>query len=427
MKHSVKQVELSNGSKGLFVHIPDATVMTYEINFRAGEYLLERNKWETAHLMEHVLLGANELYPRARDFQEEVEKNGAYSNASTNVYDITYEAECADFEWDRILSLIVLAITKPLFLQSEFEAEFGNVREELSAHSNNHFRHLSLALREAYGMLSMRDHERLEKMQNVTVDDVRSHYKATHTSDNMRFVVAGNITPERQDALTKIFETIDLEKGVGRKPLPKEFPVSINQPLYIEQPGVDNVYFYLDTYALRWLRNSEIDALSMANNMLTGTLHSKILGAARELGLVYGMSSNYSRSHDASNWWFGAQIRPENVTKVFEIMNREIMRVRTGKISDKDVVMAKQYALGSFQRSDQTVFSTGNGYSRRFFYDDELDDYYAIPKRIESVTKESIVSVANTLFDNKVHGFGVLGTCGRQFVVDTYKSLDELW
>ena len=409
------------------MHIPDATVVTYEINFRAGEYLLDRDKWETAHIMEHVLLGANELYPRARDFQAEVEKNGAYSNASTNIYDITYEAECADFEWDRILSLLALAITKPLFLQSEFDAESGNVREELTAHSNNHFRHLSLALREAYGMLSMRDQERMIKMRNVTVDDVKTHYKATHTSDNMRFVVAGNLSKERQQTIKKIFETIDLEKGVGRKPLPKEVPVSINQPLYIEQPGVDNVYFYLDTYALRWLRNSEIDSLSMANNMLTGTLHSKILGTAREQGLVYHVSSSYSRSKDASNWWFGAQIRPENVVKVFEIMNREIMRVREGKITEKDVEMSKHYALGSFQRSDQTVFSTGSGYSKRFFYDDQIDDYYATPKRIEAVTKESIVSAANTMFADNVHGFGVLGTCGRQFVVDIYKSLDEMW
>src|SRR5204863_4076939 len=127
------------------------SVMTFDFNFRAGEYLVERDIWETPHLMEHLLLGANQLIPKARAFQAEFEKNGADSNASTGSYDITYEAECADFEWDRILSLLLIAVTKPLFLQDEFDAEFGNVREELSARSNNHYRHLSLALRQAYG------------------------------------------------------------------------------------------------------------------------------------------------------------------------------------------------------------------------------------------------------------------------------------
>ncbi len=146
MKHVVTEVKLKNGAKGLLIHVPDASVMSIEINFRAGEYLVKPEKWEAPHLMEHILLGANQKYPKARLFQAEIEKNGAYSNASTGAYDITYEAECADFEWERILDLMLLAIAQPLFLEEEFDAEFGNVREELAARSNNHFRHLSLAL-----------------------------------------------------------------------------------------------------------------------------------------------------------------------------------------------------------------------------------------------------------------------------------------
>src|SRR5476649_830587 len=123
MRHSVTEIKLKNGAKGLLIHIPNASVMTFDVNFRAGEYLVEPSKWEVPHLMEHLLLGANELIPRARDFQAEFEKNGAYNNASTGVYDITYEAECADFEWDRTLGMLLVAITKPLFLSDEFKAE----------------------------------------------------------------------------------------------------------------------------------------------------------------------------------------------------------------------------------------------------------------------------------------------------------------
>ena len=44
--------------------------MTFQLNFRAGEYLVLPEKYEAPHLMEHVLFGANELIPRARDFQQ---------------------------------------------------------------------------------------------------------------------------------------------------------------------------------------------------------------------------------------------------------------------------------------------------------------------------------------------------------------------
>jgi predicted Zn-dependent peptidase len=148
MKHSVEEVVLLNGSRGLLIHVPNATVMSYDFEFRAGhDYCNNEDIYETPHIMEHMVLGANDAFPNARIFNAELEKNGAYSNASTSVYEISYEAECADFEWERILELMLLAITKPLFLADEFEAEAGNVREELTARSNNPFRHLSLELR----------------------------------------------------------------------------------------------------------------------------------------------------------------------------------------------------------------------------------------------------------------------------------------
>ena len=68
MRHTAQEVTLKNGAKGLFIHVPGATVMSMEINFRAGDFLCPEDKWETAHLMEHLLLGANEQIPRARAF-----------------------------------------------------------------------------------------------------------------------------------------------------------------------------------------------------------------------------------------------------------------------------------------------------------------------------------------------------------------------
>jgi predicted Zn-dependent peptidase len=271
--------------------------MSTEFNFRAGEYLVPLAKWETPHLMEHVLLGANELLPKARLFQAEFEKNGAYCNASTGSYEITYESECADFEWDRITDLLLTAITKPLFLEEEFEAEFGNVVEELSARSNNHFRHLSLALRNAYGFKVLTDQKRLIVIDNVTLKDIRDHYASTHTTSNMRFVIAGKLPPERRKILKALLENVELPKGDSRLELPPEEPRPLPSPLYIHNETVDNLYFYLDSFMRRRMDDAEIDALSLINMMLTETLYSRILGTARERGLVYSMSSGYGQTN----------------------------------------------------------------------------------------------------------------------------------
>ena len=43
MKHTVREISLDNGAKGVLVHVPDAPVMSFQIDFRAGEYLVDRD------------------------------------------------------------------------------------------------------------------------------------------------------------------------------------------------------------------------------------------------------------------------------------------------------------------------------------------------------------------------------------------------
>jgi predicted Zn-dependent peptidase len=427
MRHTTTQVQLKNGAKGLLIHIPNASVMSFDVNFRAGEYLVDPNKWEVPHLMEHVLLGANELIPKARDFQAELEKNGAYSNATTGVYDITYEAECADFEWDRVLGLMLIAITKPLFLEEEFSAEFGNVQEEMVARSNNHFRRLSLEMRKSLGLISKTDSERLELMNNVNVNDVREHYSRTHFSPNMRFVIAGNLSTTRRKEIVALLEAIELPSSGERFELPYELPKRLNAPVYVPNDTVENLYFYIDTFVKRRLRDSENDSLSLINTMLTETLYSKILGTARERGLVYGMNSGLSHTKDVSNWWFGAQVSDKNASALMKIIVDELHKVLAGEISSVDIDSTKQYALGRFQRSAQTVGGTAAGYIGRYFFDDVVEDYYRVPERIKAVDKQQIIDVSNAMFSDNIWGFGVLGNCGDVFTRELQNQLMPLW
>lgn len=427
MRHQATEVVLKNGSKGLFIHVPGATVMSLEVNFRAGDFLTPAGKWETAHLMEHLLLGANEKIPRSRAFQAEFEKNGAYCNASTGSYDITYEAECADFEWERICNLLVTAITKPLFLEDEFKAEFGNVREEMVGRSNNHFRHLSLALRQKYGYQVLTDKERLKQMKNVSVQDIREHYKKTHYTKNMRFVIAGKLTSARYAYLVDLLESMTLPKGKARIALPEETPKGLKEPLYIANRTVENMHFYMDTFIPRRLSESESDALGLVNTMLTETLHSKILGEAREKGLVYGMSSNYLQTKTATNWWFGTQVTDLNAPALFTIITKEIQAVKNGEITHGDISAAKQYLLGRFQRSGQTVSGTAAGYSGRYFFDDYIDDYYQVPARIKAVTKDQIVNITNEFFAKPQWGTGFLGTASTELRQQLISILAPLW
>lgn len=138
MKHTVSEVRLANGARGLLIDVPDATVMSFQFQFRAGNrYVGDKNVYETAHIMEHMAFGANAQFADEHAYEAEFTKNGAYHNAWTSDLSMVYIADCADFEWERILRLQQLAICQPKFKPEELEAEKGNVRSELTGYLNS--------------------------------------------------------------------------------------------------------------------------------------------------------------------------------------------------------------------------------------------------------------------------------------------------
>jgi predicted Zn-dependent peptidase len=151
------------------------------------------------------------------------------------------------------------------------------------------------------------------------------------------------------------------------------------------------------------------------------------LGTARERGLVYGMSSGFGQTKLSSNWWFGAQVSQKNAGALFEIILDELNNVFRGEIAAEDIEAAKAYALGRFQRSAQTVSGVAGGYSGRYFFDEVVDDYYQVPRRIKAITKQQIVETSRELFADNIWGLGVLSNCEKPFAADLYKQIAPLW
>ena len=262
-------------------------------------------------------------------------------------------------------------------------------------------------------------------MKNVTLEDVREHYRRTHTTDNMRFVIAGNIG-KRKHVITQLLEQIELPRG-ERFAMPDEIVKQPTKPVCIENDTVDTVYFYIDSFMNRRLEEHEVDALGLVNAILTETLYSKILGTARERGLVYGMNSGFQQIKLSSNLWFGSQVSGNNAQALFDIVTEQMGNLFRGELAEADIAAAQAYAIGRYQRSAQTVAATAAGYTGRYFFDEYVDDYYKIPERIRAVSKQSIVDVTRAMFADGVGGLGVYGKCSPKLAAELNEQISHLW
>ena len=166
--------------------------------------------------------------------------------------------------------------------------------------------------------------QRLQTISNVQLKDIREHHRHTHTSDNMRFVVAGKLHG-RKAQIQRMLESWDLPRG-DRFDVPKDDLTSGN-PTLIRRKEASNLTFGWSMTLPRELTDEEAEAMSCLDQILTGTMHSRIYGAARKKGLAYGMFSDTSVGFHDSSWDFGGQVNLETADGLFDIIVREVKAV----------------------------------------------------------------------------------------------------
>jgi predicted Zn-dependent peptidase len=167
----------------------------------------------------------------------------------------------------------------------------------------------------------------------------------------------------------------------------------------------------------RRLSDEESDAMDCLNHILTGTLHSRILGEARKKGLVYHMFSDASAYEHNSSWDIGAQANSDNLDDVIDIVIKEMKKILDGNLDDKDIEAAKSYALGRHQMGAQTAGQINSWYANRYFFDGKIEDFETQAETITAVTKEQIIDTARQFFDAKCWTLGGYGS-GDKALID---------
>lgn len=422
MRHYIEEVRLKNGAKGLLVNVPGASVMATRVQFRGGlRYCKKPELYEIAHVVEHLSFGANSKYKSESAYESEFTKNGAYHNAWTSDLSICYETECADFEWDRILDLKRLAITEPRFNEAELASEKRNVKAELTGYMNDYNRLLWPRLQKTIGENVETLQERVRTIPNIELKDIREHYRRTHTAENMRFVISGNLNFRRRHKVKKMLEQWELNEG-ERLDVPLD-ELHNSEPVLIRRKDATNITFGFSFVTPRRFDSACTVAMSCLNHILTGTMSSRIFGEARRRGLVYGMGSSLNLDESKSSWDFDGEVDEENAIELFDLIRAELTRVLNGEIDDKDLESAKSYCLGRFQMAAQTVGQLADFYAEEFFKADEVENYSLVPDIVRTVDKTEIIELARELISSNIFSLVAVGSCDKTLIAELASRL----
>lgn len=425
MRHIVEEVKLKNGARGLLIDVPGATVMSFQFQFRAGNrYVASKDIYETAHIMEHMAFGANARFKSENEFEAEFTKNGAYHNAFTSDLSMVYMANCADFEWDRIFDLQRVSICQPRFNGDELEAEKGNVRSELTGYLNNHDRVLWPKVQQLLGEDVLTFNQRLKTIQKVKLQHIKEHHARTHTTNNLRFVIAGKLQGRKAEIKRQLE---DWELAAGERFDAPHDQYRSNKPTLIRRKEASNLTFAWSLIVPRELTDEESDAMNCLDHILTGTMHSRIFGAARKRGLAYDMFSDTSVGFHDSSWDFGGQVNLDRADALFDIIVDEIRAVLDGRISEEEIEAAKSYALGRHQMGAQTVAQISNFYTSRYFADGVVKDYTKVPENIRKTSRDRIIKTAQEFIGERINVLAGVSGGERKELLALNEKLETLF
>jgi predicted Zn-dependent peptidase len=337
---------------------------------------------------------------------------------------MVYESDCADFEWDRILQLQKVSICQPKFNATELEAEKGNVRSELTNYLNDHHRILWPRVQQLLGEDVLTYRQAIPTIANVTLSDIREHHRRTHTTNNMRFVIAGKLRGRKGEIIRQL-EAFELPQG-ERFEVPRDELKSAH-PALIRRKDATNLTFGFTLSVPRELSDEELDAMHNLNHILTGTTHSRIFGKARSKGLAYSVGSYTGAGFFDSAWDISGQVNHDTAPELFNIIATEIQAVLDGKLTDEEIDAAKSFGLGRYQMGAQTVSQISGFYTNRYFADDFIKDYDKVPDLIRRVTREKIMATTQSFVDANTWVLAAVSSGDRDEIVELGDKLTGLF
>ena len=414
MKHTVEEIQLKSGARGLLIDIPGASVMSTRVQFRAGMmYAKNKEVYEIPHVVEHLAFGANAKFKDEQAFEAEFTKNGAYHNAWTSDVSVCYETECADFEWDRIMELQRLSICEPRFNEEELKSEKANVRSELTGYMNDYYRLLWPRVQQAVGEDILDLPERIKTIPNIELKDIREHYRRTHTAKNMLFIIAGKIHGRKHKIIHEL-ESWPLKEG-EKFEIPRA-DLHSSEAVSIRRKDASNITFGFSLVTPRHLEPKEVFTMSCLNHILNGTTNSKIFGMARKRGLVYGMGSSIASNAHNSYWDFDGEVNVENAEELFALIQTEMMKVLNGEVSEADFEAARMYALGRLQMGAQTVGQIADYYAENYFTNESVEKYDNMPNLIKSIDRGSMIELAREFAGSGIKGFATVSSVEKALI-----------
>lgn len=245
---------------------------------------------------------------------------------------------------------------------------------------------------------------KLETVQQLTPADLQAYHQQYFVPQNMIVTVFGDVDVDQ--AVQAV------QQHFGALPPTADFqPISFDRPNQIDEPIVRHKQTAKDTgmVIVSYPGTSILDrkdhaALTVLDAIMSGYsypggwLHNELRGA----GLVYFVHAFQMTGPAPGFFNIMAQTHPDQVDQVLERIEANVQRAREGRISEEEFLTAKQRIIALNAQENTTIGQQSLQAALDELYGLGYDYKQTFDQRIESVTIEDVVQVANKYFGHAI-------------------------
>jgi len=361
-----------------------------------------------SHFVEHMVFKGTETRT-AEDIARQIDSIGGNMDAFTAKECVCFNVKVLDEHLPIALDVLSDLVLHPVFDVKDIARERGVILEEIKMDEDSP----DYLVHEIFTQNFWRDHP-LGKPILGTKDTVRrfeqplvrDFYRQRFTPGNLIVSAAGHISHARfVELVTEKFHHLKAHKN-GFREVPPQISARI---VTRNKKSLEQVQICVGVPAYPIAHDRRYPSYIL-NTLLGGGMSSRLFQNIRERqGLAYAIYSELNPYRDTGCLSVYAGTSIESASKVVECIVQEFRKLKADRVAEEELRRAKDQLKGSLMLSLESSTARMSNLARQEMYFDRFFGLDEIIARIEQVTVEDLITMANEFFETEKIAVTVLG------------------
>lgn len=351
------------------------------------------------HFIEHMIFKGTKNRT-AKQISDAIESYGGYLNAFTSKEETCVYVRGLESNFKLYFDVLSDLIQNPLFKDLHIKKEAGVVIDELRDIEDNPEELIFDKFEEkifAGNSLSLPIIGTEKNILSFNSTLLHQFHKKFYRADNLLIVSSGCIQHEKIVELAEKYLTLKPGNSNQKR---KTFVKNSSEDFFVEKE-TNQIHTIIGktSYGFDDERRTSLKVLT---TLLGEGSSSRLFQAVREkLGITYQINSFLNSYKDVSAFGVYYSTSDKHWEKVFNIIKREFKSITDGKLRDSELKRVKEYLKGN------TILSLENTTNRMIRIANSILHYGKILtleetiQKINSVTKEEVIRIANEILNDK--------------------------